>query len=433
MNIALVGYELEGRAAYIYWSNLGAQITICDAAADKQVPDGVDTQLGDDYLKDLGRFDAVWRTAGINPQIILDANPGIEDKITTTMNEFLKVCPTKRVIGVTGTKGKGTTSTLITKMLEAAGEEVFLGGNIGVSPFEFLPKLHENSYVVLEMSSFQLADLKASPSIAVCLMVVPEHLNWHNDMDEYILAKAKLFEHQAPQDTAIYFAHNDLSKKIASYSPGLKIPYFADPGAYIADHMVQIAGQTVCDISEIKLLGKHNWENVCAAVTVMWQITQNLDPVKKVITSFAGLPHRLELIRDALGVKYYNDSFASTPDSAIAAMEAITDDKVMIMGGFDRKLPLDHVAKAAVKHKDDIRKIIVVGSCAPRLAAEFEKAGFSNYFIDEAKTMREIVATANTFAQNGDVVVLSPGFPSFDMFKNFEDRGAQFKDAVNAL
>lgn len=433
MNIALVGYELEGRAAYIYWSNLGAQITICDAAADKQVPDGVDTQLGDDYLQNLDRFDVVWRTAGINPQKIIDANPGIEDKITTTMNEFLRVCPTKHVIGVTGTKGKGTTSTLITKMLEADGKQVFLGGNIGVSPFEFLPKLNNDSFVVLELSSFQLADLNISPPMAVCLMVVPEHLNWHNDMDEYIIAKANIFKYQKQQDTAVYFAQNDLSKKIAGYSPGNKIPYFAQPGAFIEDHMVQIAGQSICDIDDIQLLGKHNWENICAAITVLWQITQNIEALRSVITTFSGLPHRLEVVRDALGIKYYNDSFASTPDSAIAAMDAITASKVMILGGFDRNLPLEHLAKAAVNHNEDIRKIIIIGNCAPRLAEEFEKVGFSNYFVDESKSMHEIVASANTFAHNADAVVLSPGFPSFDMFKNFEDRGNQFKDAVNSL
>src|SRR5262249_48136399 len=158
------------------------------------------------------------------------------------------------------------------------------------------------------------------------------------------------------------------------------------------------------------LLGKHNWENICAAVTIVWQITQNIEAIRSVITGFSGLPHRLEMFRDALGIKYYNDSFASTPDSAIAALEAITDNKVIIMGGFDRKLPLDHLAKAAVNHNEDIRKVIIIGNCGPRLAAEFEKAGFSNYFIDESKSMREIVSSANTFAHNADAVVLSPGF-----------------------
>ncbi len=433
MNVAIVGFEIEGRAAFEYWSKLGAQITVCDADPAKQVQAGVATQLGNNYLQDLDRFDVVWRTAGINPQIILDANPGIAGKITTTMNEFLRVCPTKHVVGVTGTKGKGTTSTLIAEMLKSAGEQVFLGGNIGVSPFEFLPKLSENSFVVLEMSSFQLADLKRSPAMAVCLMVSPEHLNWHADMDDYILAKAHLFENQTAADIAIYFAGNDISRKIAGYSPGLKIPYFADPGAFVDNGAITIAGKEICRTDELKLLGEHNWQNVCAAVTAVWQITQNVGAIRSVLTTFSGLPHRLEFVREVHGIKYYNDSFASAPDAAMAALDAVRESKVVIMGGFDRNLPLEHLAKAVLAHNDDIHKIVIIGASGERLAAEFEKSGFSNYFIDTSKTMPEIVATANTFAENGDAVVLSPGFASFDMFKNFEERGLQFKAAVEKL
>ena len=282
MKVALVGFEVEGRAAFQYWSNLGAQITICDRDLDKQIPEGVDRQLGDDYLKDLDRFDIVWRTAGINPEKILKENPGIEDKIATTMNEFLRVCPTKHVIGVTGTKGKGTTTTLITKMLEANGKEVFLGGNIGLSPFEFLPKLNGDSHVVLELSSFQLSDMKLSPSMAVCLTVVPEHLDWHRDMEDYILAKAHLFDHQSPEDIAIYYAKNDISERIADHSPGTKIPYFVSPGAYVENGIVIIDGNKICQTDELKLLGQHNWQNVCAAVTAVWQISQNVEPLHSV-------------------------------------------------------------------------------------------------------------------------------------------------------
>src|SRR5688500_762128 len=186
MKVAIIGYETEGRLNYEYWLAKGADITICDQDPDKDIPAGVPAQLGPGYLQNLEGFDVVVRTAGINPSIILAANAGLEGKITTAINEFLQVCPTKNVIGVTGTKGKGTTSTLITKLLEASGKQVFLGGNIGVSPFSFLPQLTPDSWVVLELSSFQLYDLKHSPHIGVCLLVVPEHLNWHTDMDDYI-------------------------------------------------------------------------------------------------------------------------------------------------------------------------------------------------------------------------------------------------------
>jgi UDP-N-acetylmuramoylalanine--D-glutamate ligase len=433
MQVALVGLEVEGRAALAYWQRLGAAVTVCDQDADKQVPAGTDRQLGEGYLKDLGRFDVIWRTAGINPDSILQANPGVQDKITTTINEFLSQSPTKHIIGITGTKGKGTTSTLIAKMLEAAGEQVYLGGNIGVSPLDFLPNLTENSWVVLELSSFQLADLKYSPNIAICLMVVPEHLNWHNDMDDYILAKAQLFEHQTSSDLAIYYANNDDARTIAGYSPGLKIPYFAEPGAHIADGAVVIAGREIVRTDELKLLGEHNWQNVCAAVTAVWQVTQNVEAMHSVLTAFSGLEHRLEPVREVGGVQYYNDSFAATPDAALAALAAIPQPKVIILGGFDRNLPIGHLARGLADHQRDVRKAILIGASASRLAAELDKAGFSNYTQEPAKDMAAILAHARQAAQPGDAVLLSPGFPSFGLFRDFVDRGEQFKQHVRQL
>jgi len=435
MKVALVGFELEGRAAFTYWQRLGADITICDQNPEKihEIPAGIKSQLGEGYLKGLDQFDIIWRTPVINPTMILKENPGVADKITTTINEFLRVCPTRHVIGVTGTKGKGTTSTLIARMLAAAGEQVFLGGNIGVSPFDFLPQITENSWVVLELSSYQLSDLKYSPSIAVCLMVVPEHLNWHTDMDDYILAKAQLFQHQSPADLAIYFASNELSQRIAGYSPALKMPYYAEPGAHVENGNIIIAGEQIVRTDELKLIGKHNWQNVCAAITVAWQVTQNVIALRSALTTFSGLEHRLEQVRTVDGIQYYNDSYAATPDATMAALDAISQPKVAILGGFDRGLPLGHLAKSVASHAGNIRKLIIIGASGKRLAAELEQAGFSNYIIEEAKAMPVIVATARSYAQNGDAVLLSPGFASFDMFKNFEDRGLQYKQAVQAL
>lgn len=433
MNVAIVGFGIEGQAALTYWQGLGAAVTVCDQNAAMQIPENVPKQLGEGYLKDLARFDLVFRSAGINPDIILKDNPEVKDKLTTTINEFFRVCPTKHTIGITGTKGKGTTSTLIARMLEAAGEQVFLGGNIGVSPLTYLPELDENAWVVLELSSFQLSDLHYSPSIAVCLMVVPEHLNWHKDMDDYLLAKAKLFEHQSGIDLAIYYADNDNSRKIAGYSKGLKIPYFAEPGAHVVDGRIVIAGQNICRTDELQLLGEHNWQNVCAAITTVWQITQNVDALRKVATTFTGLEHRIEFVRELDGIKYFNDSYAATPDASMAAIAAIHEPKVAILGGFDRMLPIEHFARAIKDHESDIRTVLLIGASGPRLAGELDKVDFRNYRIEPAKAMDEIVAKARSLATSGDAVLLSPGFASFDMFKNFEDRGLQFKDVVAKL
>jgi UDP-N-acetylmuramoylalanine--D-glutamate ligase len=435
MNVAIVGYGVEGKSALSYYTKLGAKVVVCDQdkSLAQSIPNGIPAQLGDGYLHNLDRFDVIVRSAGIHPDIITKDNPNVKDKLTTVINEFLRVCPTKNVIGVTGTKGKGTTTTLISKMLAAAGEDVYLGGNIGLVPLDFLPQLSEKSWVVLELSSFQLSDLKQSPAVAVCLMVVPEHLNWHTDMDDYILAKSQLFAHQSSSDKAIYFADNAVSRKIADRSPGTKIPYYAEPGAHIVNGTVVIDNQTICSTNELKLLGTHNWQNVCAAVTVVWQIKPDVSAIRSVLTTFTGLPHRLELIREVAGVKYYNDSFAATPDAAIAALGAIDGHKVMIMGGFERNLPITHLAKALHAHQDQLRKVILIGQSAARLAGECDQVGFTNYHIETAKTMTEIVNQARQQAQPGDVIVLSPGFASFDMFKNFEERGLQFKAAVEQL
>lgn len=264
-------------------------------------------------------------------------------------------------------------------------------------------------------------------------MVVPEHLNWHKDMDDYILAKAHLFEYQTSSDLAIYYANNEISQKIAGYSPALKMPYFAEPGAHVERGVVTITGQEIVRTDELKLLGEHNWQNVCAAVTVAWQVTQDVEALRSVLTTFSGLEHRLEPVRELENIHYYNDSFAATPDAAMAALSAIPQPKVVIMGGFDRNLPLEHLAQSVAAHHDTIRTVILIGASGRRLATEFEAAGFSNYVIETTSSMAAIVALARSYAKPDDAVLLSPGFASFDMFKNFEDRGTQFKEAVQKL
>ncbi len=430
--VAIVGYGIEGRSALPYWLEKGAEVTVCDQNEHVEVPAGVKTQLGANYLNNLGRFDVVVRTVGMHPKIILEKNPGIQDKITTNLDEFLRVCPTKNVIGVTGTKGKGTTSTLILKMLETAGKHAFLGGNYGIPAFSFLPQLTEESWVVLELSSYMLYDIRRSPHIAVCLMVQPEHLDWHGDADDYFRAKSNMFAHQNEDDIAIYYAENLDSHKVASSSPGRKITYYAEPGAYVKNGQIMIDETTLCATSELKLLGKHNWQNVCAAVTVFWQVAQLPDVIRKVLTTFTGLPQRLELVREVDSVRYYNDSFGSDPFATIAAIDAIPGNKVMIVGGYERMIPLEALAQHVAKSKG-IRSLLLIGQSAARVAEALQKAGYQNFHVSTAKTMAEVVAEARRLAQKGDAVVLSPGFASFDMFKNFEDRGLQFTEVVGGL
>jgi UDP-N-acetylmuramoylalanine--D-glutamate ligase len=432
MKIAILGFDVEGRAAYDYWNKPDNDITICDQDTGNQVPEVVESRLVDGYLNNLNEFDLIVRTPGLHPGKILEANaPGVLDKITSGTNEFLRVCPTKNVIGVTGTKGKGTTSTLITKMLKAAGKQVYLGGNIGIAPLDLLKEnIQPDDYVVLELSNFQLIDLQTSPHIATCLMIVPEHLNWHADMQEYMTAKQQLFAHQNNSDIAIYYAENENSKIVSAAGDGQKIPFYAPPGATIDNGGISISGQEVCQTSEIKLLGEHNWQNACAAVTTVWQISQDIEAMRSVLTTFTGLEHRLEFVREFDGVKYYDDSFGTTPETAIVAIKAFAQPKVLILGGSDKGATYEELAET-VKN-NNVRSTILIGDTAPAIRDALEKVGFHN-IQDGGITMSEMVAKMRTTAQQGDIGLLSTGCASFGLFKNYKDRGNQFKLKVNEL
>lgn len=442
MRVAILGYGSEGRAAYNYWQSPNNQITICDKDESVDLPIGAGHQLGPDYLKNLAGFDLIVHSPGVHPGDITAANsPAILAKVTTGLNEFFRVCSSKNVIGITGTKGKGTTSTLTAKMLEAIGRTVHLGGNIGVAPLDVLRgNIQPDDWVVLELSSFQLIDLRFSPHIAVCLMVVPEHLNWHADMEEYAGAKQQLFAHQTPDDVAIYFAGNEHSQAIAGASPGRKIPYFAPPalhggqatsGALVQDNKIVIGDQTICRTDELKLLGRHNWQNVCAAITAVWQVDQNIDAIRSVLTTFTGLPHRLELVRELHGVKYYDDSFGTTPETAIVAIKAFTQPEIVILGGRGKGVPFDNLAKT-VAARPNIKNVIAIGETGSEIAELLKNSGYQNV-VDGGNKIQAIVELAQKLAASGDVVLLSTACTSFDMFDNYKQRGERFSQAVQAL
>lgn len=448
MRVALVGFDTEGRASLEYFRGRGDTVVVCDQKADLVVPEGVEAQVGSGYLDRLDEFDLVVRTAGMQPQIILDRYPELGDKLTTHMNEFFKACPTKNIIGVTGTKGKGTTSTLLTKMIEATGRKVFLGGNIGIPPLTFLNELSADSWVVLELSSFMLSDIRYSPPIGVCLMVVPEHLNWHKDMADYMAAKSNLFIHQTSSDIAIYFAGNENSREIAAAGAGRKVPFFvppeayALPSAYVNGNMITIDGTEICTTDELKLLGRHNWQNACAALTAYWQVDQDIDAARSVLTTFTGLEHRLEFVKLVDNVKYFDDSFGTTPETAAVAVEAFQQPKVLILGGSTKGADFTQLAVTVAHH--NVRQVILIGNPdkpeQPTEAANIEAVlraqgydAITSLVRPGGAGMAEIVEAARAAAQPGDAVLLSCGCASFDMFENYKDRGNQFKTAVNAL
>jgi len=432
MNIAILGFGSQGQSAYEYWSSDGHVMTICDQNEQLQVPSGADTQLGPEYLTDLDRFDLIIRSPSIHPREIVTANtPGTLSKITSVTNEFLRICPTSKVIGVTGTKGKGTTSSLVAKILEAAGERVHLGGNIGIPPLELLKNdITENDWVVLELANFQTIDLQYSPMVAVCLMVVPEHLNWHTDLAEYYQAKSQLFVNQTAENVAIYYAPNSNSRSIASHSAGQKIPYYEAPGAHVENDIITINGQPICHTQEIKLLGAHNWQNVCAAITAVWGITQNVEAIRSVLTTFGGLEHRLEFVRELHKIRYYDDSFGTTPETAIVAIEAFHQPKVVILGGSDKGASYDDLANVVAG--SNVRCVVLIGETAEAIKIDLLAEGYTNIVMG-GDNMNEIVKVAKHHAKHGDIVLLSTGCASFGLFKNYEDRAEQFITAVKAL
>lgn len=437
MNVVILGFGSQGKSSLEYWQKLGTDLTVADSNTELSLPDGVASKLGADYLEDLDQYDQIVRTPIIHPRQILEANPdspNILDKVTSNTNEFFKVCPTKNIVGITGTKGKGTTSTLITKMLEASGHTAHLIGNIGTPPLEVVDQIKESDWVVMELANFQLIDLKYSPHIAVCVMVEPEHLDWHEDVEEYISAKQQLFIHQEEEDMAIYYGKNENSEEIANASMGEIIPYMGAGGADVVDDKeVWIDGQKICNTDEIKLIGKHNWQNICAAVTAIWQIDKNIDAIREVLTTLTNLPYRLEKTREVNGITFYNDSFSTAPGSCKAAVNAIDSMKVLMIGGHDRMLGLSELYEQITKNSSTIRKIVLFGSSKERVSKELSDYGFDNFIVSESKDIKEIVKLAYESAQNGDSVIFSPAFPSFDMFKNFQDRGDRFNDAVNEL
>lgn len=429
MNIAIVGYGSQGVSALEYFQNQGHDITICDRNENLTIPQGIQAQLGENYLENLDAFDLVVRSPSIHPRDLKNIDP---QKITSNTNEFFKACPTKNIIGVTGTKGKGTTSSLIARMLKTAGYTVHLGGNIGIPPLEMLKKhIQPDDWVILELANFQTIDLQYSPTIAVCLMVVPEHLDWHANYEEYKDAKKQLFRHQSPADTAIFYTDSLASIEIAAVSQGKKIAYMSNEGAYVENDQVVIDGKSICEVESVKLLGKHNLQNICAAVTAVWQITQDTDALHSVITSFTGLEHRLEFVRELHGVAYYNDSFGTTPETAIVAFEAFSRPKVGIVGGSDKGVPFDRLAQTIAT--SNTKALIAIGDTGPVIAQLVRERNKDIHIIEGLVNIQDMVTTAKELSAPGDVVLLSTGSASFGLFKDYKDRGEQFKQAVQAL
>lgn len=444
MKVAIIGYGIDGKSAAAHWLAKGDEITVCDSKdflAD--LPEGVVGKFGIDHMKNLDGFDVIVRSSGIRPQAIIDANgghPEISDKITSGLIEFLQLCPSRNIIGVTGTKGKGTTCMLIKNMLAASGKTTHLCGNIGIAALDLLPEIKPDDFVVLELSSFQLIDCHEQISTAVCLMIAPEHLNWHADLQEYFDAKAQLFANQLPEDRVVYNANNQESSAIAGKSPATtRLPYDVPSennqptnksGSYVMGDAIYFQSQEVMKTREVKLPGRHNLENLCAAIAAVWTfIGGNLGVIRQVAKSYSGLPHHTEYLAEIDGVTYINDSYSTMPDATIAALAAIPGRKVLILGGGSKNLAYDHMINAI--EAADIRHIVLMGSLADEIADKLRANGINNLSFSQ-NGMADIIKEAQKFAEPGDTVLLSPGFPAKGdgFFIDNVDRGNQFKSLL---
>ena len=432
MKIAIAGYGLEGESSYRYWAaDKNNNITIFDQhPLSRDVSEGVSVVIGDDVFEKLQGFDLVIRTASLPPCKIKT-----DGKIWSATNEFFEKCKAQ-IIGVTGTKGKGTTASLIASIFEVTGKKVWLLGNIGVAPLEYLAQISKNDIVVYELSSFQLWDIKRSPHVAVVLMIEPDHLNIHEDFDEYVNAKANIRRFQKAGDLCIYNPNNKHSLEIANVSDqGRSVRYSIpdDGGVYTKNNFFYELEHQICSIDALQLIGNHNLENACAALTVakFYEITD--EDIKSGLQKFQGLPHRIEFVRELNGVKYYNDSFSSAPSATIAAIKSFTQPEILIMGGIDKGADFNELAEV-IANQNNIKLIIVMGEIRNKLA-EILKVNNSSLKIEitDLSTLRPIIELAKLYSSAGDVIVMSPGCASFDMFNNFYDRGDQFRNIVNNL
>ncbi len=442
--IVVLGFGVEGKSIASYLLDKGIEVSVYDRKnkSDLEGFEQVEKKgaLYTNSQDEISSFDIIIRSPGIRL-----SEPFLEDArkkdrtITSATKLFFDLTPTKKIIGVTGTKGKGTTSSLIYEILKENGEDVYLGGNIGESPFSFIDNLDQDSWVVLEMSSFQLQDLHKSPHIAVMLMTTNEHLDYHKDVYEYIDAKRNIFRFQGPQDFAIVnqdypaSSESDVEGEAATYKVSRENEVF-DQGCFVKDGkmMLKMSGNTkeIFDMENLLLPGKHNWENAAAAVIASLLAGADMRAIIPVLKSFKGLSHRIELAATVRGVRYYDDSFSTTPETTIAAIESFDNPKILILGGSSKNSNFSELGEV-ISNSSSVKAIIGIGEEWKRIKEDINSDSIE--IIENCSSMEEIIKEASKIAEVGDVVLLSPACASFDMFKNYKDRGEKFKEEVFGL
>ena len=437
--IAVLGLGVSNRPLVRLLLEFGCTVTGCDRTPREKLEEevleleklGCTLSVGEDYLDDL-QAELVFRTPGMHP-----ANPALEALrsrgavVTSEMEAFFEVCPCQ-LIAVTGSDGKTTTTTLISEMLKAQGYTVWLGGNIGTPLLPLCRQMKETDFAVVELSSFQLMDMTRSPQRAVITNLAPNHLDVHKDMEEYIWAKKNIYRFQSNTDLLVLNADNAITKELIGN--GIT-QFFSRQGkarVCLEEDFIVRDGEQVLNTKEILIPGVHNIENYMAAILAVEGLVSD-DTIRKVAATFGGVEHRIELVRIKDGVRFYNDSIASSPSRTMAGLRSFSEKVLLIVGGYDKNIPFDELGPEICDH---VKVLLLGGATGPKIRAAVEAA--PNYIpgapeIIDCGDFETAVRRAAAEAKSGDVVLMSPASAAFDQFKNFMVRGAFFKKIVMEL
>ena len=446
--IAMCGIGISNTPLILKFLKQGARVIACDRREREQIGNiadqlesaGAELKLGEGYLDNL-EVDIIFRTPGMNfhlPELERARKRGIA--VTSEMEVFFDLCPAT-IFAVTGSDGKTTTTTLIAKMLEAEGKRVFVGGNIGMPLLPQIENITADDFVVAELSSFQLISMRKSPDIAVVTNVAPNHLDVHKNMDEYVEAKKNILLHQNAFSRTVLNVDNDITREFKQDVRGQAMSFSmkrkVKNGAWIDDEGVIYMSYRgisvpIMNKSDIAIIGEHNVANYLAAISAVWGYA-GADSIRKVAKEFLGVEHRIEFVRELDGVKYYNDSIASSPTRTIAGLKAFDQQIILIAGGYDKHIPFEPMAPYIT---EKVKSLILCGPTADAIEKAVKNDG--NYGenhpeIIRVKDLPEAVATAHKIAVSGDLVTLSPACASFDAYPNFAARGNHFKELVNNL
>ncbi|SFC66352.1 UDP-N-acetylmuramoyl-L-alanine--D-glutamate ligase [Clostridium uliginosum] len=442
--VGVVGIGVSNIPLINFLLDLGAKVVAFDKKDQKELGEiavdfnnkGVVLELGEGYLNNLTGFDVIFKT----PSMRIDSEALLRVKeegtyITSEMEEFVRYCKGK-IYGVTGSDGKTTTTTIISKMLEAEGYKTWVGGNIGNPLFAQIEEIKEVDRVVLELSSFQLMTMNLPIDVAICTNLAPNHLDMHKDMQEYIDAKKNIFLYQEAENVLVVNRENDITYEFEKEAKGIVREFSSKrelkSGAYYKDDVLYLLGEEVCKKDNIIIKGMHNVENYLAAF-IATKDDVCIKTMKSVAESFNGVEHRCEFVKEIDGVKYYNDSIASSPTRTLAGLKAFNRKVIIIAGGYDKHLKFEPLADEGYPY---IKELVLLGATKDKIKEVFteleEKKGIK-VNITETNSLEEAVNKAKSLADPGDIITLSPACASFDMFPNFMVRGNKFKEIVNNL